>query len=145
MTQKYSSFWLYQLDSWYIVYVEKLFNIYLQFVLFAAYSQVITLTVYTYLFSNLFGHQYLEPKDSMKLDMFNEIGVSISKDKPFDVHTPVVHIPLFTLIEFIAYLGWIKVAETLLNPWGDDDEDFQINYLIDRNFQVGLYAYHIWS
>jgi hypothetical protein len=28
------------------------------------------------------------------------------------------------------------VAETLLNPWGDDDEDFQINYLIDRNFQV---------
>jgi hypothetical protein len=33
-------------------------------------------------------------------------------------------------------MGWIKVAETLLNPWGDDDEDFQINYLIDRNFQV---------
>ena len=74
----------------------------------------------------------------MKLDMFSEIGVSISKDKPFDLHTPVVHIPLFTLIEFIAYLGWIKVAETLLNPWGDDDEDFQINYLIDRNFQVTL-------
>ena len=23
---------------------------------------------------------------------------------------------------FIAYLGWIKVAETLLNPFGDDDE-----------------------
>jgi bestrophin-2 len=104
--------------------------------IFAAYSQVITLTVYTYLFSNLFGHQYLEPKDNMKLDMFTEIGVSISKDKPFDLHTPVVHIPLFTIIEFIAYLGWIKVAETLLNPWGDDDEDFQINYLIDRNFQV---------
>jgi bestrophin-2 len=40
------------------------------------------------------------------------------------------------LIECFAYLGWIKVAETLLNPWGDDDEDFQINYLIDRNFQV---------
>ena len=28
------------------------------------------------------------------------------------------------------------MAETLLNPFGDDDEDFQINYLIDRNFQV---------
>jgi len=115
------------------------------FNLFAAYSQVITLTVYTYLFSNLFGHQYLEPKGSMKLDMFNEIGVSISKDKPFDVHTPVVHIPLFTLIEFIAYLGWIKVAETLLNPWGDDDEDFQINYLIDRNFQVNYKHVYIMT
>ena len=105
---------------------------------FPAYSQVITLTVYTYLFANLFGHQYLEPKDDMKLNLFREIGVSIAKDKPFDLHTPVVHVPVFTIIEFIAYLGWIKVAETLLNPWGDDDEDFQINYLIDRNFQVSF-------
>ncbi len=45
-------------------------------------------------------------------------------------------IPFFTILEFISYFGWIKVAESLLNPFGDDDEDFQINYLIDRNFQV---------
>ena len=53
---------------------------------------------------------------------------------------PVVYVPVFTIIEFIGYIGWIKVAETLLNPWGDDDEDFQINYLIDRNFQVGSWS-----
>ena len=35
-------------------------------------------------------------------------------------------------------MGWIKVAEMLLNPFGDDDEDFQINYLVDRNLQVSL-------
>ncbi len=44
--------------------------------------------------------------------------------------------PFFTIFEFVSYKGWIKVAEALLNPFGDDDEDFQINYLIDRNLQV---------
>ena len=48
-------------------------------------------------------------------------------------------VPIFTIFEFIGYLGWIKVAETLLNPFGDDDEDFEINYLIDRNVQVSKF------
>jgi bestrophin-2 len=101
------------------------------------------MTVYAYLFANLFGHQYLEPREGYDMKLFEDLGVSISKDRPYDLHTPVVHVPVFTLIEFIAYLGWIKVAETLLNPWGDDDEDFQVNYLIDRNFQVRVQIFQL--
>jgi hypothetical protein len=57
---------------------------------------------------------------------------------PFTNHTPDFYIPIFTFIEFICYMGWIKVAETLLNPFGDDDEDFNLSYLIDRNLQVRI-------
>ena len=58
------------------------------------------------------------------------------KDDPnYDFFVPL-YIPFFTLVQFFCYLGWTKSAETLLNPFGDDDEDFQVNYLIDRNLQV---------
>ena len=47
-----------------------------------------------------------------------------------------LYAPFFTMIELFCYLGLAKVAETLLNPFGNDDEDFEVNYIIDRNLQV---------
>ena len=70
------------------------------------------------------------------METFPDISVKFSTDDPFSAHTPDVYLPFFTIIEFVSYMGWIKVAEQLLNPFGDDDEDFDINYLIDRNLQV---------
>ncbi|ETN71467.1 hypothetical protein NECAME_19321 [Necator americanus] len=43
-----------------------------------------------------------------------------------------------TSIQFVLYMGWLKVAEALLNPWGLDDDDFETNMLIDRNLAMGL-------
>jgi len=34
------------------------------------------------------------------------------------------------------YFGWLHVAEVLINPFGEDDEDFNTNYLIDRNLRA---------
>ncbi|CZR14430.1 Bestrophin homolog [Caenorhabditis elegans] len=32
----------------------------------------------------------------------------------------------------------MKVAEILLNPMGEDDDDFELNYVIDKNFYIGM-------
>ena len=33
-------------------------------------------------------------------------------------------------------MGWLKTAEALLNPYGEDDEDFDTNWMVDRHLQV---------
>ncbi|VDL66938.1 unnamed protein product [Nippostrongylus brasiliensis] len=43
-----------------------------------------------------------------------------------------------TALQFIFYVGWMKVAESLMNPLGEDDDDFECNFLVDRNLSVGL-------
>ena len=43
---------------------------------------------------------------------------------------------MFGILKFVFYFGWLNVAETLINPFGEDDEDFDVNYLINRNLSL---------
>lgn len=47
-------------------------------------------------------------------------------------------LPIGTMIQFFVYVGWMKVAEALLNPLGEDDDDLECNYVIDKNLITGL-------
>ncbi|XP_015261179.1 PREDICTED: bestrophin-3 [Gekko japonicus] len=86
------------------------------------YTQVVTLAVYTFFFACLIGRQFLEP------------------DQNYPGHDLDLYIPIFTLLQFFFYAGWLKVAEQLINPFGEDDDDFETNWCIDRNLQVSLLA-----
>ncbi|XP_044737268.1 bestrophin-4-like [Chrysoperla carnea] len=85
------------------------------------YTQVVTLAVYSYFLTSAIGRQWIK---GLKGEDGNEIT-------NLDMYFPV-----FTMLEFFFYMGWLKVAESLINPWGDDDDDFEVNWLVDRNLQV---------
>uniref|UniRef100_A0A1I7RMC3 Bestrophin homolog n=1 Tax=Bursaphelenchus xylophilus TaxID=6326 RepID=A0A1I7RMC3_BURXY len=42
------------------------------------------------------------------------------------------------MIEFFIYMGWMKVAEALLNPLGEDDDDLEVNSMLDKNLISGM-------
>uniref|UniRef100_A0A914VQ04 Bestrophin homolog n=1 Tax=Plectus sambesii TaxID=2011161 RepID=A0A914VQ04_9BILA len=87
-----------------------------------AYTQVVHLAVRTYFFISLMGRQYI-----------------FTDKRDLTVESPIdLYVPILTIIQFVFFVGWMKVAEALLNPLGDDDDDFECNYILDRNLQLGF-------
>lgn len=84
------------------------------------YTQVVTLSVYSYFIAALMGRQFV-PEDKVSNNKFED---------------PDVYFPVFTTLQFCFYVGWLKVAEVLINPFGEDDDDIELNWLIDRHIKA---------
>eukprot|EP00092_Neocalanus_flemingeri_P105954 GFUD01135879.1.p1 GENE.GFUD01135879.1~~GFUD01135879.1.p1 ORF type:complete len:716 (-),score=153.40 GFUD01135879.1:269-2416(-) len=91
------------------------------------YTQVVTLAIYSYFAAALIGYQWVHPMTDHHADMAQDRGVQLDLFYPF-----------FLTFQFVFFFGWLKVAETLINPFGEDDDDFEINRLIDRHIQVAF-------
>ncbi|KAI6218835.1 Bestrophin-like protein [Aphelenchoides fujianensis] len=81
------------------------------------YTQVVAIATYGYFFICLLGRQ---PKLDIK-SMQTEITILF---------------PIFTTFQMLFYVGWLKVGQFLMNPFGEDDDDFELNYVLDRNSHV---------
>ena len=54
-----------------------------------AYTQVASLTVYSYLFMSLFANQYLEPRgEALDMSTFKTLNISFSLQSNYISHTP---------------------------------------------------------
>ncbi|VIO99073.1 Bestrophin family protein [Brugia malayi] len=84
------------------------------------YPQLIVLAVHTYFLVGAIARQYI-------------ISENAKNKSTLDIYLPVM-----TIIQFVFYMGWLKVAEAMLNPFGEDDDDFECNFLLDKNLSVGL-------
>ncbi|CAD7083458.1 unnamed protein product [Hermetia illucens] len=79
------------------------------------YTQVVTLVLNIYFIATLMGKQM------------------IPTDDPKD---PDLYFPVYLALQFCFYVGWLKVAEVLINPFGEDDDDIELNWLIDRHIKA---------
>lgn len=84
------------------------------------YTQVVTLALYTYFITALLGRQFVNDENGYQGKL----------------ETPDMYFPFFTALQFCFYVGWLKVAEVLINPFGEDDDDIELNWLIDRHIKA---------
>ena len=81
------------------------------------YSQVVHLAVYIQFAVDLIGEQWI---------IWRKEG-----DEEVDLYYPI-----FLTFKFLFFFGWLNVAETLYNPYGCDDGDFELIDLINRHIKV---------
>jgi len=75
------------------------------------YTQVVHLAVYFHFACQLIGDQW---KINGDVDLYY---------------------PIFLSFKFLFFFGWLKVAQTLVNPYGCHDEDFELIDIIHRHIK----------
>ncbi|BHF82532.1 hypothetical protein SprV_0802567000 [Sparganum proliferum] len=96
----------------------QLLQVYSSIMMPLVYTQVVIIAVYSFFACQLMASQFIEvPKNSREpvIDFF---------------------VPVFSIFYFLFLIGWLKVALCVMNPFGDDDEDFETSAILDYNLDV---------
>ena len=83
------------------------------------YTQVVHLAVYVFFTVSMVADQWIIWR------------------RPGDEELDLVY-PIFMTFKFLFIFGWLRVAETHYNPFGEDDEDFELNELLNRHIKVAM-------
>ena len=88
--------------------------------------QVAHLAVYLFLAVSILGRQRVLVTKEVRPGVF-------MSEEPEEMG---LYIPFSLLFELIVFMGWVKVASNLFNPFGNDDDDFPLIELIERHLKV---------
>ncbi|KAI6236041.1 Bestrophin/UPF0187 family-containing protein [Aphelenchoides besseyi] len=89
-----------------------------------AYPQVVCLSVWIYFLIATFARQHIVNPEHVVNGSFIDLVD--------------IYFPFMTILQLIIYVGWLNVAMMLINPFGEDDADFELNFIIDRNLCIAL-------
>jgi len=89
------------------------------------YTQVVTMATYVYFAVSLIGEQWV---------LYRKRGA----DMKYSGDELDLYYPVFMTVKFLFFFGWLRVADTLYNPFGEDDDDFELNELLNRHFTVAM-------
>lgn len=78
------------------------------------YTQTVVVVVSSFVFLSLFNQQTMEEGSTDSVTSFT----------------------MSSITNFIIYVGLMKVATVMLNPFGEDDDDFELNATIDRHIKA---------
>ncbi|GMR49639.1 hypothetical protein PMAYCL1PPCAC_19834, partial [Pristionchus mayeri] len=87
------------------------------------YSQVAALATYAFFFFCLFGRQFVYRAK----DVENQIDLFV---------------PIFTIVQFLFFVGWLKIGQDLMRPFGTDDDDIELLYIFERNVATSFAIVH---
>ncbi|KAA3681096.1 uncharacterized protein DEA37_0007192 [Paragonimus westermani] len=73
---------------------------------------VVTIAVHSYFLCQIFASQFVAHNREV------EGGIDL-------------YVPIFSICSFLFLMGWYKTALCVINPFGDDDEDFCISSILD--------------
>jgi len=105
------------------------------------YTQLVQIAIHIYFFFALFGNQFLHPTSYIATSSGGWTRVDEGTPGATNLvgYTEAVtdmQVPWFTILMFIFYFGWLHVSQVLINPMGEDDEDFDMNELLNRHLQI---------
>ena len=76
--------------------------------------------------------------------MYSYFAVALISEQEV-TNIPHIGVPIFLILKFIFFFGWLEVAKAIDDPWdGNDHEDFKVDTQADH-FYFHCFRFGSWS